>query len=107
MLTNITLYWATGAFGSSSWPYYSRMHRDWRTPAGGTINVPIGYVEFPREILRPPRSNSRICSRPCTASLLIRLNASFLNDLRPLGVFSMDEASELRERVTRWRLEAK
>ena len=56
MLSNITLYWATGAIGSSFWPYYSRMHRDWPIPAGGTITVPTGYVEFPREILRPPRS---------------------------------------------------
>jgi microsomal epoxide hydrolase len=56
MLTNITLYWATGAIGSSFWPYYSRMHRPWPIPEGGTITVPTGYVEFPREILRPPRS---------------------------------------------------
>lgn len=56
MLTNITLYWATGAIGSSFWPYYSRMHRPWPIPEGGTISVPTGYVEFPREILRPPRS---------------------------------------------------
>ncbi len=25
-------------------------------PAGKTVDVPMGYVEFPREILRPPRS---------------------------------------------------
>jgi len=56
MLTNITLYWATGAIGSSFWPYYSRMHRPWPIPEGGTIGVPTGYIEFPREILRPPRS---------------------------------------------------
>jgi microsomal epoxide hydrolase len=56
MLTNITLYWATGAIGSSFWPYYARMHRPWPIPAGATISVPTGYAEFPQEILRPPRS---------------------------------------------------
>lgn len=56
MLANITLYWATGAIGSSFWPYFARMHRDWPIPAGQTVDVPMGYVEFPREILRPPRS---------------------------------------------------
>jgi len=56
MLANITLYWATGAIGSSFWPYYARLHREWPVPAGKTVDVPMGYVEFPREILRPPRS---------------------------------------------------
>ncbi len=56
MLTNITLYWVTGAIGSSFWPYYSRMHNPWPIPKGSTIDVPMGYVEFPKEILRPPRS---------------------------------------------------
>jgi microsomal epoxide hydrolase len=55
MLTNITLYWATGAIGSSFWPYYARMHGPWPIPEGA-IAVPTGYVEFPKEILRPPRS---------------------------------------------------
>ena len=56
MLANITLYWATGAIGSSYWPYFARLHRDWPVPAGKTVDVPMGYVEFPREILHPPRS---------------------------------------------------
>ena len=56
MLTNISLYWFTGAIGSSFWPYYSRMHRPWPIPDGKTINVPMGYAEFPKEILSPPRS---------------------------------------------------
>jgi pimeloyl-ACP methyl ester carboxylesterase len=55
MLANISLYWFTGAIGSSFWPYYARMHTPW--PIGdGSIGVPVGYCEFPREILRPPRS---------------------------------------------------
>src|SRR3954470_1521823 len=54
LLANISLYWFTGAIGSSFWPYYARMHGPWPIPDG--ITVPTGYCEFPREILRPPRS---------------------------------------------------
>ena len=56
ILTNITLYWATGAIGSSFWPYYARLHGPWPVPADRRIEVPTGYVDFPKEILRPPRS---------------------------------------------------
>ena len=56
LLANISLYWFTGAIGSSFFPYYFRMHRPWPIPEGGTIAVPTGYSEFPHEILRAPRS---------------------------------------------------
>jgi microsomal epoxide hydrolase len=56
ILANIGFYWFTGAIGSSFWPYYARMHEPWPIPEGATIDVPTGYAEFPREILRPPRS---------------------------------------------------
>ncbi len=56
MLTDITLYWVTGAIGSSFWPYYARMHGPWPIPEGKTVDVPTGYVQFPKEILAPPRS---------------------------------------------------
>ena len=56
LLANISLYWFTGAIGSSFFPYYFRMHRPWPIPDGGTIAVPTGYAEFPHEILRAPRS---------------------------------------------------
>ena len=56
LLANISLYWFTGAIGSSFWPYYARMHRPWPIPDGATIDVPMGYCQFPREMLRPPRS---------------------------------------------------
>jgi len=56
MLANITLYWVTGAIGSSFWPYYALRHGAWPFPEGAKITVPTGYVEFPREIMRPPRS---------------------------------------------------
>jgi microsomal epoxide hydrolase len=54
MLANISLYWFTGAIGSSFFPYYARMHRPWPLP--GRVTAPAGYAEFPAEILRPPRS---------------------------------------------------
>ncbi len=56
MLTNITLYWVTGAIGSSFWPYYALRHGPWPIPKDAKITVPAGYVEFPREIMRPTRS---------------------------------------------------
>jgi pimeloyl-ACP methyl ester carboxylesterase len=56
LLANITLYWLTGAIGSSFWPYYARAHGRPVIPAGQTVRVPAGYAEFPKEILRPPRS---------------------------------------------------
>jgi pimeloyl-ACP methyl ester carboxylesterase len=32
------------------------MHGSWPIPAGETVTAPTGYCEFPREIVRPPRS---------------------------------------------------
>jgi pimeloyl-ACP methyl ester carboxylesterase len=56
LLTNISLYWFSGAIGSSFWPYYARMHGTWPIPEGRTVDVPTAYAAFPKEILRPPRS---------------------------------------------------
>jgi pimeloyl-ACP methyl ester carboxylesterase len=56
MLGDICLYWFTGAIGSSFWPYYARMHGPWYIPTGGTVDVPMGYCAFAKEIIRPPRS---------------------------------------------------
>ena len=56
MLANISLYWFTGAIGSSFWPYYARMHGTWPIPEGETVTAPTGYAEFPKEVLSPPRS---------------------------------------------------
>jgi len=55
MLANICLYWFSGAIGSSFWPYYARNRRPWFVPVGETIKVPVGYCEFPKEILRPQK----------------------------------------------------
>jgi pimeloyl-ACP methyl ester carboxylesterase len=56
MLADISLYWFTGAIGSSFWPYYARRHGPWPIPDGQTVAVPVGYAAFPHEIVRPPRS---------------------------------------------------
>jgi pimeloyl-ACP methyl ester carboxylesterase len=56
LLANISLYWFTGAIGSSFWPYYGVRHRPWPIPDGRTIDVPTGYAHFPAEIVQPPRS---------------------------------------------------
>ena len=53
MLGNLSLYWYTNCIGSSFWPYYARLHGPW--PIAERIEVPTGYCQFPREILRPPR----------------------------------------------------
>lgn len=56
MLADISLYWFTGAIGSSFWPYYARAHREWPVPPGSRVSPPMGYAEFPKEMVRPPRS---------------------------------------------------
>jgi microsomal epoxide hydrolase len=56
LLTNIMLYWTTGAIGSSFWPYYSRAHDGWPLPADHLVQVPTAYQAFPKDILHPPRA---------------------------------------------------
>jgi len=55
LLANVSLYWFTGAIGASFWPYYARLHGGWPIPEG-SVKVPTGYAQFPREILSPPRA---------------------------------------------------
>jgi microsomal epoxide hydrolase len=56
LLTNVMLYWVTGAVGSSFWPYYARAHSSWPIGERRPVTVPTAYASFPREILHPPRS---------------------------------------------------
>jgi microsomal epoxide hydrolase len=56
LLTNVMLYWITGAINSSFWPYYDRLHTPWPIPEGKRVEVPTAYAAFPKEIVRPPRS---------------------------------------------------
>jgi hypothetical protein len=55
LLTNITLYWVTGAINSSFWPYHAVRHEPWPVPLTPS-NPPTAYASFPREIRHPPRS---------------------------------------------------
>jgi microsomal epoxide hydrolase len=56
LLTNVTVYWVTGAINSSFWPYYWRRHERWPLPRDRRVEVPTAYASFPREILHPPRA---------------------------------------------------
>lgn len=59
LLTNIMLYWATGAIGSSFWPYYDRLHAGGDPlPPGKRVGVPTAHSAFPREIVRPTRARA-------------------------------------------------
>jgi microsomal epoxide hydrolase len=56
LLTNVMLYWCTGAIGSSFWPYYARAHSRWPISEQRPVKVPTAYALFPKEILHPPRA---------------------------------------------------
>lgn len=56
LLTNVMLYWVTGAVNASFWPYHAHAHQPWRPGPQAPVRVPTGYADFPREIVRPPRS---------------------------------------------------
>ncbi|MCU0868985.1 MAG: epoxide hydrolase 1 [Burkholderiales bacterium] len=55
LLANVTLYWVTQSIGGSMWPYHARRHGRWPIPDVGGVRIPMGYAEFPKEILHPPR----------------------------------------------------
>ena len=63
ILTNIMLYWVTGAIGSSFWPYYARMHGPWPMPEGQTSECRRATPSFRRRFCGR-RARSR---RRCTA----------------------------------------
>jgi len=54
LLTNVMLYWTTGAINSSFWPYYAIRHDPWPLPRE-RIDTPTAYASFPRETRHPPR----------------------------------------------------
>ena len=55
LLTNVMIYWLSGAIGSSFWPYWQLRHRPWFPSATDRVSVPTGYAASPCEILPPPR----------------------------------------------------
>ncbi len=56
LLTNIMLYWAPQAAGSSCRLYCEARRADQFPPQDLRVEVPTGCAMFPREILRPPRA---------------------------------------------------
>jgi microsomal epoxide hydrolase len=56
LLTNVMLYWITGAINASFWLYWARRHEPWPISETNPVRVPTAYASFPREILHPPRS---------------------------------------------------
>jgi microsomal epoxide hydrolase len=56
LLTNVMLYWITGAIGSTFWPYYAFHHSAWVPSPAEPVETPTGIADFPCEILRPPRA---------------------------------------------------
>ncbi len=55
LLTNIMIYWVSGAVNNSFWLYYQLRHHPYRLAQGDRIEVPTAIAAFPGEILRPPR----------------------------------------------------
>lgn len=55
LLTNLTVYWATGTINSSTRLYFESM-RSGIFPPFDRVEVPVGCAIFPGEILRMPRS---------------------------------------------------
>src|SRR5437660_6633809 len=45
ILTDVMLYWVTGAINSSFWPYYSARHGDWVSTDSAPITLPTAYLE--------------------------------------------------------------
>ncbi|MEV4093176.1 epoxide hydrolase family protein [Streptosporangium saharense] len=61
LLTNVSLYWFTGTFGSSAWPYYESTGFDW--PEGQTA-VPTGVYSGPPGIRRLAERHNTILHWP-------------------------------------------
>lgn len=56
MLTLITVYWVTGTITSSMRLYHEFRAGKEGLPPGRRVECPTGYADFPKEILRAPRS---------------------------------------------------
>jgi pimeloyl-ACP methyl ester carboxylesterase len=56
LLTNIMIYWVTGAVGSSVRLYYEELNRPFRLQSGQRVEAPTAIAVFPKEIANPPRS---------------------------------------------------
>ncbi|MFI6740831.1 epoxide hydrolase family protein [Nonomuraea sp. NPDC050451] len=61
LLTNVSLYWLTGTFGTSSWPYYDSTGSGW--PKGQTV-APTGVYSGPPGIRRLAERHNTILHWP-------------------------------------------
>ncbi|MFD0886199.1 epoxide hydrolase, partial [Streptosporangium algeriense] len=61
LLTNVSLYWFTGTFGSSAWPYYESTGFDWPQ---GQAAVPTGVYSGPPGIRRLAERHNTILHWP-------------------------------------------
>ena len=57
LLTNVMLYWVTGAINSSFWPYWARRHEPWPISEQTPVRVPTAYASFPQ---RDPAPAARV-----------------------------------------------
>lgn len=55
LLTNISIYWFTGAITSSLRIYKERARAAPQFPPGARLATPMGHARFPKEIFRAPR----------------------------------------------------
>jgi pimeloyl-ACP methyl ester carboxylesterase len=58
LLTNIMIYWVSGAIGSSMRLYYEELNHPFRLQSGEKIEVPTAVAVFPKEIATPPRNRA-------------------------------------------------
>jgi microsomal epoxide hydrolase len=56
LLTNVMLYWVTGAVNSSFWLYWARRHEAWPLSEQNPVRALTAYASFPKDILHPPRA---------------------------------------------------
>jgi microsomal epoxide hydrolase len=56
LLTLITIYWVTGTITSSLRLYFEYRASKDTLPPGRRVEVPVGFADFPGEILRVPRA---------------------------------------------------
>jgi len=62
LLTNLTIYWATGTINSSCRVYYETM-RTMSPSAGRRIDVPTGMAQFPKDLIPAVRTwEERFCN---------------------------------------------
>ena len=58
LLTNVMIYWLSGAINSSARLYYEEFHQPTRVPKGQRIDVPMGAAFFPKDFAPPPRQDA-------------------------------------------------